>query len=1083
MTHNLRIGSAIDPVDPYWVQVRVAAYERAEQLPFDLISISLVEYPETLSQEKQMALLEELLALELDALIAWSLPEELAYSIPQYGIPLILLSEINLQHPLLISPLGLYDIAQSGGRHLVQKLAGQGRVLALGGLVQIDWQNDAVSWAAGLRDAFHPYPDLAFSHIPTPWVYEQIYPKIHQTLQRFDGPLDAIFGLSDTVALAGGQVARELGLINPAAPIVGIGGTPAALAAITDGLMTATVEILTNELGRQAVDLAYQAAQGQPLPPHFEYKSRLVTLENVAEVAARKLVTIANLPNQLVGVRRRQQQERFKQLETSLEISRRVGAILDYHQLSGEIADLIRANYGYDQVQIFHWLEEEQVLELDESAQTPAGQTRLALTGSGVLGQTLRRNEAIFIPDTRRSPRFPPDPLWPNTRSRVVLPIHLGGQVVGLLDLHSDQSTLRARQELVGLQSLADQLGIAMSNARLYGEAVNARAAAEKADQLKTRLLANVSHELRTPLNTILGYVQTVLAAPNSYKVDLPWNLRKDLQHVYHSADHLLHIINDLLDLARAEIGELSLSPELIDPRPFLQEVFDTMAGDATSPGAVNWQLQLPARLPAIQADPVRLRQILLNLLSNARKFTEQGCITLAAEVTPPHLHVWVQDSGPGIPVEQQERIFEPFVTSETVKRRREGIGLGLSITRQLVALHHGLMTLESQPGQGSTFHIYLPLPSFSEQPLPVLSASAQRVLLLVSAQVQPAREIINLSQQQGLAVHCLQPGDDIDAVLRQVQPAALTWDLANASPEDWLVVQRLRHHPRLSHLPFMLYGPAGPDETAALGLTNLVTKPVNAKTLLEAVNTLRPASTLVGPILIVDDDPQACELYQNMVVKTLPGYPVQTAGDGMAALATMTVAPPSLVILDLMMPGLDGFEVLERMRANPRTRSVPVLILSGRMLTFEDIKRLESHGRTTFQSKEVLSDEETVAILQRMLAGDDILPPHTSALVKRTLAYFHQNYDQPLSRQQIADAIGVSKNYLSHIFRRELGLSPWDYLNRYRIKQAKELLSRTTESVTDVALKVGFDNPAYFSRVFHQHTGQSPSAYRENAC
>jgi signal transduction histidine kinase/AraC-like DNA-binding protein/CheY-like chemotaxis protein/ABC-type sugar transport system substrate-binding protein len=1084
MPHTSRVGVAIDPNDPHWVQVREAAYARAQELPLDLVSISLVDYPETLSQEEQTALLEELLALELDAIIAWALPEELAYRFPQFGMPLILLSETEVHHPLLVSPLGLLDIVQMGARYLAEELAGQGDVLAVGDSLASGRQGNDRSQIAGIRDALRDYPGIALRHVPCPWLYEyeMAYRQVYKTMQQINGPIDAIFGLSDNLALAGRDAGHALDLIDQHTPIVGIGGTPSALAAIADETMTATAEILTDELGRQAVDLAYRVAQGQPLPIHFKCESRLVTAQNVAEVAARKLVTIANLPNRLVGARRRQQQERLKQLETSLEISRRVGSILDHRQLSHEIANLIRANYGYDRVQIFHWLEQEQFLVLEQSDQAQTSQSRIPLAGSGVLGQALMRNEPIFIPDTSRSPRFPPDPNWPDTRTRVVIPIRLGGKILGLLDLHSRQSTLRTRQELVGLQSLADQLGIAMSNANLYGEALKARVAAEKADRLKTRLLANVSHELRTPLNVILGHTQAGLNSPNPHNVDLPPGLQNDLQHIHRNAEHLLRVINDLLDLSWAEIDELDLHPEIIEPRPFLEDVFRSIADSAASQSDVAWHLELPDRLPVIQADLVRLRQVLLNLLSNARKFTDEGQIALGAEVTPPHLHLWVQDTGVGIPIELQERIFEPFVTAEHTGRPQEGIGLGLSITRRLVALHQGSMTLVSQPGQGSTFHVYLPLPSLSDQPALSPPASSQPVLLLISAQSQPAKEIVDLSRCQGLEIRRLQAGEDVDTMLEEVQPTALAWDLAGASPGDWVLIQRLRNHPQLRRAPFILYSQERGDRPAmTLGLMNVVTKPVSGETLLDAVNALCPPAS-VGPILIVDDDPQACELYRGMVARGLPGYPVRTANDGIAALDIMTKETPCLVILDLTMPEMDGFEVLDWMRINRQTRRVPVMVLSGRMLTLEDIERLEQHARVTFQSKDILSEGETVASLHQMLFGTDTLPPHTSGLVKRALVYLHQNYDHPLSRWEIAKAIGVSENYLSHIFRRELGLSPWEYLNRYRIKQARELLIHTNDSITSVALQVGFSDPAYFSRVFRKETDLSPSAFREQA-
>ena len=211
------------------------------------------------------------------------------------------------------------------------------------------------------------------------------------------------------------------------------------------------------------------------------------------------------------------------------------------------------------------------------------------------------------------------------------------------------------------------------------------------------------------------------------------------------------------------------------------------------------------------------------------------------------------------------------------------------------------------------------------------------------------------------------------------------------------------------------------------------------------------------------------------------PGHPVRTAADGAAALARMAEEVPCLVILDLMMPGMDGFDVLDWMRASDRTRRVPVLILSGRVLTFDDVKRLEQHALVTLQSKGILSEDEMVGSLHRALFGTAALPQHTGALVKHAMAYFHQNYARPLSRWEIAAAIGVSEDYLSRIFRQELDISPWEYLNRYRILQAIERLRRTSDSIGAVARQVGFKDSAYFSRVFHKVTGLSPTAFREH--
>jgi len=623
---------------------------------------------------------------------------------------------------------------------------------------------------------------------------------------------------------------------------------------------------------------------------------------------------------------------------------------------------------------------------------------------------------------------------------------------------------------------LRAQISSALKGASLLREAQQARQAAEKADRIKTRLLANVSHELRTPLNIILGYSRDAMGTPNPYGMAPPQALLDDLEHIHSCAEHQLRVVNDLLDLSRAEIDELDLYLELLDPRSLLQDAFDSIAHSVTEP-AVTWQLQLPDRLPLVQADPVRLRQVLLNLLSNARKFTDHGEVVLGAQVEPPHLHLWVQDTGEGISPDMQERIFEPFVTAEHASRRLEGIGLGLSITRRLVALHRGSMKLESRPGRGSTFHVYLPLPNLADKTAPVTEPT-QPVLLSITATDQPNAEIVELGRRQGLVIQRLQAGDDLDAVLCTVQPAALAWDLAGAGSDDWAMVRRIRNHPRLSQLPFILYGQGEPARRS-IGLTGVVVKPISAPTLLDAINALCPQE-LTGPILIVDDDPVARQAHRDVIAQGLPGYPVCAANDGAAAVAAMAGQTPSLVLLDLMMPEMDGFDVLDRMRADPRTLAVPVVILTSKVLNLDDIKRIEQHTRVVVHSKGVPVDAEIVATLRRSVFGAESLPPQTSALVKRAVAYMHQNYARPLARWEIAEAIGVSENYFSRLFKQELDLSPWDYLNRFRVSQAKELLRRTDGSVKCIAGQVGFKDQKYFSRVFHKLTGLSPSEFRE---
>ncbi len=836
MDRPFRIGSQLVSGDPFWVLVREASYQRASQLGVTLVPLEADLGP--LTPEERVGILEELLAQNLDALIATGLDQTLVKLILGAGVPLIIATEIALRHPRATSPRSLYEVAAIGANYLVERLGGQGRVLVAGGLYE--GFDKGESRLEACRDVLQRYPGISAVYLSAPWAYAPARDRLSEALQEITTPFDGIFGISDSLALAGRDAARAAGLTKNGTVVVGINGDSLALAAIIEGTMAATVETPAAELGRQLMDFACQAAAGEPLPPHFSYKPRLVTHENAAEVAAEKLVTSATVPSRLVGFSREQEAQRMKQLETSLAISQRVGSILDRQQLSHDIAETIRANYGYDQVLVYLWAESEQMLVLDAPGAPASGQVRLSLAKSGLLGETLQRNQPTFIPDMQRSQRCPPDPRLPNCRSRVILPIRFGQQVLGLLDLQSDHSTQHSHMDLVGLQVLGDQLGIAMRNADFYGEAITAQEEAARASQLKSRLLANVSHELRTPLNIIQGYSQSALAAPNPYGGDLPPALLRDLRYLYQSSEHLGRLINDLLDLSRAEIHDLDIFPELIAPHVFLKDVFHAMAGSLPARAAVEWRLELPETLPEMKFDPLRLRQICNNLLSNAHKFTETGHITLGALPTVTHLHLWVDDTGCGIPLKQQQHIFRAFVTAERPRRPPEGLGLGLRVTHELVELHGGAITFTSLPGAGATFHIYLPLPT-----------------------------------------------------------------------------------------------PESKDR-----------QPVEA-----------PLSTL-----------------------------------------------PS----------------------------------------------------------------------------EADLPPHVNDLIRQTVTYLRQNHaDQCLSRGEIAGYVAVSESYLTRIFRRDLGIAPWEYLARYRVERAKELLRITNATVTEIANQVGYNDGAYFSRVFHQETGRSPLAFR----
>lgn len=1077
----LRIGAAIGPHDPYWVQVRETVYKRVYQLGLSPIPLEISDTNEALFSLDPASLAEEVLAQDLDAVVCQTLPLGTIYQLVYNNLPVIFLGESQLQHRLFCSPTGLYEVGQIAAKYIAEKIGYHGRVLCVGGLLDLG-EDKGISRLTGFRDQMHSYPGITVLHCPTAWRYDQAYPLAYTTLRELGAPIDAIYGISDSLALAARDAGYATGVISPKTVIVGTNGDPLALAAIIEGSFSATIETSAEDLGASAVNLAIQAARGIPLPRHYTYTVRVITSENVAECAARKLVSIADLPSRLVGVNREEERYRLVQLESGAAINRSVGLLLDRRQLTRELSNLLCSSYSFDYVQYFRWFEKENLLFLDgqEQAYPVEG---IPLEQAGLLGEAIRRRETIFIPDIGHSNRFLPDPNWPETRARVVMPVRLGDELLGLLDMHSRKPIYNLRWDLIGLQALADQFAIALRNADLYSQALESREIAERANQLKTRLLANVSHELRTPLNVILGYSQAAMSSPNPYGVVLPDGLLRDLRYIYQSGEHLIRIINDLLDLSRAEIGELNVFPEPLDVRPLLKETLEGIAKTRGKEHAgVTWEFRVPRRLPVINADPVRLRQILLNLLSNACKFTESGQITLGAEVEPPYLHIWVSDSGAGIPIEQQERIFEPFVTSDNITRRREGIGLGLSITRRLVALHGGSMSLESQPGAGSVFHIYWPLPNLSGELVIPRQLGARPALLVLSTIGIPdsdnlPQEIRSIAARQNLEICLVHEPNTLEDLLKQVQPAAIAWDMYNAVPGEWNIIQRLYTHPLLNNLPLILFGqdtPCGPG----IGSTNLLLKPFSGRKLVDLIESLRPAEA-AGTVLVVDDDSQAGALYRSLIEEALPGFPILHLLDGEQAQQYLEENTPALVILDLIMPKVNGFQVLESLRSNPRSCRVPVIVLSGKLLNFDDVTRL-NFPNVVFHSKGLLSTGELIDALQQTLTGETKLGQPTSRMVKQSLAYLHQNYDHSISRSELADTVGVSENYLNQIFQQELGLSPLECLNRLRILKAQELLGTSNETITMIASKVGFEDPAYFSRVFRKLTGKSPKDFRQ---
>jgi len=1086
VAQTIRVGVQSIPDDQFFVLAYTAIQQRARELGIELVPVDIDNVE--VEPLDYTVIVEGLLSQELDALILLEIPKPLFLCIQAEEIPIIFLAEQHAcrehncpnNHTGMVAPFGLYRITQTLADFVAKQIHNSGTIVVIGGMGQTEMGEDGRPKLASIFDKFAGNQAVQLHHIPTSWRYDHAYPKILKELKQQKIIPDVIFGLSDTLALAGRQAVQQLGLLKENTVVVGYNGDPQALAAITLGNMTATIETSAFDFGIQAVELALRAANGQALPAHFSFKPRLITSENVAEASAQKLVAMAELPNQLVGVDRLREHQRLSQLEKSLNINEQIGTILEPAELTRHIVNLIRDSFNYDRVELFLLSEPDRLLILDAStAVQSAVQFDLNEGAAGVLGQVLNKNELIFVPDMLNSQRYRPESRLPTLRTRVALPVRFGGKTFGVLDLQRDSVMQHSREQLLGLQLLADQVAITIRNADSYSEAVAARKLAEKADKLKTMLLANVSHEFRTPLNIIMGYTRGILDDSGAHNYNLPAGLVTELNHIHTSADHLLHLINDLLDLSQAEIDELEIYPAIIDPRPLLEEVFLSLAdlNNELPQSSKEWQFEVPPRLPLIQADPVRLRQILINLLSNANKFTREGAITLGTDVQAPYLHIWVADTGIGIPADQQDLIFEPFMVGQPSSQyAREGIGLGLSITSHLVTLHRGSIKFESKPGLGTTFHVQLPLPNLKGKLVSSATGNKQTLVYISNRSEFPA-EMEQLRQQDNLNLYQLRPAE-VRTRLLDLKPTILAWDSTNLSETDWLAMNFLRTTRQLAELPLMLYGNISREGTLT-SLNNILLKPFSGQTLATMLEALGPTQ-LRGDVLIIDDDIKSLDFYVQLVELAIPGAVVHRAENGRKAINILKELTPSLVIVDLMMPEVDGYQVIEWLRQNPSTRNVPVLVVTGNLLSTKNIERLD-YPRVLFHSKDILETGETTTILQKFGDGEGFLSQTNSLLVKRAIAYIHENYNQPLSFAEITQELGISKNQLGKIFHEELGIGLWDYLTRYRIKEAKILLESTDLTIAAIASRVGFDDQSYFGKVFRTIIGQTPKQYRSN--
>jgi signal transduction histidine kinase/DNA-binding LacI/PurR family transcriptional regulator/AraC-like DNA-binding protein len=634
--------------------------------------------------------------------------------------------------------------------------------------------------------------------------------------------------------------------------------------------------------------------------------------------------------------------------------------------------------------------------------------------------------------------------------------------------------------------AITQQLATALNSAQLYREATEGRRLAEEANELKGRFLSTVSHELRTPLNMIMGLSGIILREDREDETPLPEPYRKDVEQIYASAQLLGGLIGDVLDLASSDAGELRLANEFVNLSAALKLVTETGRQLAHQKG-LKWRAALPESGPYVWGDRTRLRQVALNLINNAVKFTARGEVCLKVETGPGCVTVSVHDTGLGIPSEEQATIFDEFRRSErSMARGYGGLGLGLAICKRLVEMHEGTIGVRSlgEDGAGSTFYFTLPTvqpPTVEAQP-PAMPSLTEESVLVLTHRAGSGQRLHEHLAERGFDAQTVFVDETPDWLSRLLvsPPGAIVIDVSAAPHQGWGMLKAIKGHPQTQGVP-VLFCSLSQDGGSVLEFDYL-TKPIEVADLARALDQqwLAPdADRDFKTILVVDDDPSTLEMHARIVQAHSSTHRVLRARNGLEALELLRQEPVDLALLDLMMPEMDGFDVLEVMKGQEATRRIPVIVLTGKVLTESDMARLD-RGVATVLSKGVFSLEETLAHVDAALERNRELSDEAQHLVRQAMAYIHEHYAEPISRADLAQRVALSEDYLTACFRKELGVTPIAYINRYRVNQAQQLLLDTRKSVTEIALEVGFSDSGYFSRVFRREVGLSPTDYRQ---
>jgi signal transduction histidine kinase/CheY-like chemotaxis protein len=492
----------------------------------------------------------------------------------------------------------------------------------------------------------------------------------------------------------------------------------------------------------------------------------------------------------------------------------------------------------------------------------------------------------------------------------------------------ADQLLDKVRDRQAELNRMVKSLDLAYAlQKRTQRELILARQQAEQARLMKGQYAANISHELRTPLNLILGFSEVMYFSPEVYgEMRWPSTLRRDVYQIYRSSRHLSEMIDDILDLSRFEMVGFALNKEPTLLESLLSEAVE-IAGSLFQSPAIQLETAIAQDLPVLEVDRTRIRQVLLNLLNNAARFAGKGTVRVQAGRVGDEVIVSVSDMGLGIPAGELPHLFKEFYqVDRSLHREHRGTGLGLAICKRFVEAHEGRIWVESREGVGSTFSFALPIPG---QYVPASPAYAKRATDPPRLETRPCILVVDPEPTVAALVH------------RHIEG----YEVLQVADADQLAKQVALHHPRavirnvppgernhcndtpLVPVPFIECSlPSQAWITDDLAVAACLTKPIAIQRLLDYIDRLGD----IHEVLIIDDDRGFCQLIERALQAAQWALKVRRAYDGEEGLSAIRAQRPDLVLLDLIMPGLDGFQVLEQMRQNPELSDLPIVLLTA---------------------------------------------------------------------------------------------------------------------------------------------------------